>query len=263
MVVALVFAGPSMAQSSHHLTDGNSPPGLLAQQRILSNPSLAVHTQPVQIIGPQGCEISLWSSQGISTGRVGSLNVGLSIGQVYRMRVSNVPRFETSQVYPSIEILDRLNPPEGMENQFPIKIVITQDDLEKAIAGKMVTRVIYLENPNTALPYRQQDKEQASFDVGSREDPLRTAESMGRPMAIVRMGSRVPLLNEATNPGDFDFFAPTPTELPAPQKMMPKQDYISRSPVPPSTLVPTMPAFNDPPIVTRENYLRGQDEFRR
>jgi uncharacterized repeat protein (TIGR01451 family) len=59
-----------------------------------------------------------------------------------------------------------------------------------------VTRVVYLENPRSAIPERRSPDDQAFFDVGPGQDPIRVAEKFGRPMAIVRIGSRIPDQNE-------------------------------------------------------------------
>ena len=74
------------------------------------------------------------------------------IGSVYRLRVTNIPLQEGLEVFPTIEVIDRLYPPVGQEFRFPIPIELTQEELEMALDGKFVTRVIYLEEPDAALP---------------------------------------------------------------------------------------------------------------
>ena len=98
----------------------------------------------------------------------------------------------TDYVIPSIEIIDRLYPPQGLEDRFPIPVVVTQDDLDRAVAGEFVVRVVYLEEPSIAMPIPQRDGEQRSIDINGSDDPLVAADQLGRPMAIVRIGSRVP-----------------------------------------------------------------------
>jgi len=115
----------------------------------------------------------------------------VSVGHFYRLRVADLPELPGVELYPSVEILDRLHPPAGMEEQFPIPVVLEAADLQAAADGLLVTRVIYLERPQTA----------------SGEDPLRRAEPLtlpagdnlvaaaalhGRPMAILRIGGRTP-----------------------------------------------------------------------
>ncbi|MFM7116150.1 MAG: hypothetical protein ACKO0N_05895, partial [Planctomycetota bacterium] len=77
--------------------------------------------------------------------------------------------------------------------RFPVLVAISEDDIEQALAGRLVTKVIYVENPETALPYRQLcNGHQAFFDVTDLEDPIKTASRLGRPIAILRLGTRQP-----------------------------------------------------------------------
>jgi hypothetical protein len=66
------------------------------------------------------------------------------------------------------------------------------------LSGRFVTRVIYLEDPNNPLPTRDTPGFQRYFDVASGEDPLKVADRLGRPLAILRMGSRTPDVTGAT-----------------------------------------------------------------
>ena len=74
------------------------------------------------------------------------------VGHVYRLKVTNIPFHEGQEVFPSIEVINRLYPPQGMEAKFPIPIELTREELEMAMRGQFVIRVIYLEDPRTALP---------------------------------------------------------------------------------------------------------------
>jgi hypothetical protein len=56
-----------------------------------------------------------------------------------------------------------------------------------------VTRVIYIEDPQQALPIAQRaDGEQPWIEAPPGEDPLVTADIRGRAVAILRIGGRVP-----------------------------------------------------------------------
>ena len=155
--------------------------------------------QPVEIKVPPGAEISLAGGDPHPAEGAESLLAGMLIGQVYRARVTRIPLHLGEEVFPSVELIDRLYPPPHLAARFPIPIEITQDDLEAALDGKYVVRVVYLEDPRFALPVRQEPGRPSWFDVEPGEDPLQTADALGRPVAIVRMGGRVPL-----EPGEFD-----------------------------------------------------------
>jgi hypothetical protein len=127
------------------------------------------------------------------------LRVGMLIGQVYRLRVMNIPLNLGAEVFPTIEVIDRLYTPQDQSRRFPIPIELTREDLVLALEGKFVTRVIYLEDPRNALPVREDPQTQHWFEVGPGRDPLAEADALGRPVAILRLGARVPEQN-----GQFD-----------------------------------------------------------
>ena len=155
---------------------------------------------------PDGIDVRIWNQGNFGQPSGQELLVGLRIGPVYRLKVTSSIRGIPQDVYPSIELVDRLYPPEGLRLKHPIKVVIDPADVENALKGQLVNKVIYLENPKTALPYRQSYNDQPFFDVPGSADPYEVAESMGRPMAILRIGSRHPL--PTSHNGGFAFHSP-------------------------------------------------------
>jgi hypothetical protein len=176
----------------HYHHAGVMPPGAIGSQQLLRGGPLPGYFQPVEIRGPEGALIAPAAGGGFEEARQGALTVGLLIGSVYRLRVTNIPLQEGAEVYPTVEIIDRTYPPIGQEIKFPIPIELTQEELEMAASGKFITRVVYLEDPETAAPVARESDEQSYFEVKDGDNPLDVADSLGRPMAILRMGARVP-----------------------------------------------------------------------
>lgn len=214
--MVLVSSGvDGQRMNRHELIRGDMPPGVAADLYRMSHPSLVNHVQPVRVIAPQDARVEIGTLDGFTKTDASQATAAMRIGPVYRFKVTHIPMNAGKEVYPSIEVLDRLTPPAGLETDFPIQIVITQDDLQQAIDGRLVTRVIYLEDPETALPHRHRPNQQPSFDIGGAQDPLRAAEGLGRPMAILRIGSRIPMPSD--QPQSFNFYADSPERLPDPQ----------------------------------------------
>jgi hypothetical protein len=118
---------------------------------------------------------------------------GLQVGPVYRLSIADIPNFPDVEIFPSVEVIDRLYPPHNLALRYPIPIELTLDELELAARGAFVTRVIYVEDPQQALPVAQRrDSEQPWMEAPRGEDPLVTADRFGRPVAILRIGGRVP-----------------------------------------------------------------------
>ncbi len=151
--------------------------------------------QPVKIHGPEGTKIALAVDGKFVDRQEAPHAVGLLLSADYRLRITDIPQHPGKEIFPSIKIIGRTFPPRGLELEFPIQIEITREDLDLALDGKFVTRVIYLEDPQNAMPVPAKPEENISVDVPGGADPLNVAATLGQPIAIVRLGGRVPDLN--------------------------------------------------------------------
>ena len=62
--------------------------------------------------------------------------------------------------------------------------------------GRLVTKVIYLEDPEQAIPIKLPKDQIPSVTLNPTERPLKVAQALGRVMAIVRIGGRRPTVEE-------------------------------------------------------------------
>ncbi|MCI0332326.1 MAG: hypothetical protein L0228_03750 [Planctomycetes bacterium] len=195
VLVCLAFGRPAVAQDKpvHWLNAGAMPPGAIGSLRLHRGRPLSGYFQPVRIRAPQGTRIALATEDSLAAAQPRDALVGMLIGSVYRLKVTEIPNNPGLEVFPTVEVIDRLYPPPGLALRFPIPIELAQEELELAARGSFVTRVIYVEDPQTALPIAQRaDGEQPWIEAPSGEDPLVTADERGRPVAILRIGARVP-----------------------------------------------------------------------
>ena len=121
--------------------------------------------------------------------------VRLAVSQSYRLRLSEMPEFPGIELFPSIELIDRLHPPPGQSDAFPLPVAFSYDELEAAVAGQMVTKVVYLEQPQLALPF-ELTSDTAVRTVNARLNLIAEADKAGRPLALVRLGGRLPAPHE-------------------------------------------------------------------
>lgn len=139
--------------------------------------------EPVSFVGPGGKAADV---------------VGLKVGVGYRLRVWNLPGRPEAELFPVIEIVGHLHRPNGMDPaKFPIQIVFNEDDFVEAVDhGRLVTQVVYLEDPDQAWPISLPKGEIPVVTLTPAEDPLRVGAALGRVMAIVRIGGRKPSVEE-------------------------------------------------------------------
>lgn len=176
----------------HYLHSADLPPGTVARGQLARDPLLSGHVQPVEVLLPEGVRISPNIGGQFDEPRPGPARFGMLIGPVYQFKVTHIPFREGMEVFPTIEVINRLHPPPGQAACFPVPVQLTIEELDFALEGRYVTRVIYLEDVETALPVRDDPHHQRFFEVPPGQDPLLAADQLGRPMAILRMGSRIP-----------------------------------------------------------------------
>jgi hypothetical protein len=186
----------------HRLLTGDMPPGYVGQARLVGRGFVNGYFQPVALTGPEGTRFALTRNGRYAEGAE-LLQAGLLIGSVYRFQVTRIPMMEGAELYPTVEVIDRTYPPPGLATRYPIVVQLDLEDLESALAGKMVTRVIYLEDPETAVPMQQTPITNRPVEIAEYQDALAVADRLGRPVAIVRIGSVAPPRTPALMPGFF------------------------------------------------------------
>jgi len=187
----------------HRVLTDAMPPGSVGQSRLSGPGAVQGYFQPVAFSGPGNVGFSMPESANYFGSPNPKLQVGLMVGGVYRFRITGIPGSEGAELYPTIELIDRIYPPPGLATTFPIPINLDQDDFEAALAGQLVTRVIYLEDPDTAAPLAETPTTSRTIDLAEYQDALEVGDRFGRPVAIVRIGSVAPPTADALMPQFF------------------------------------------------------------
>ena len=174
------------------MADGDQPPGTLGYLRSLAGAVDPSYFQPVTIMAPDGVRVGAAEDDASSDSHSPAL-FGLQIGKAYRFRLSHVGLYAGVELYPSIELIDRVFPPAGMETRFAIPIEFSDEELRAASRGQYIVRVVYVEDPDFALPLAEIGYSgQRVIDVAEDQDPLAVADAYGRPVAVIRIGAKVP-----------------------------------------------------------------------
>lgn len=139
-------------------------------------------------------------------------------GYIYRLELSNLPYRPGQTLYPEIEVRGSLVLKPGMKYmEYPIPLKFSEEDIERAVNGIALTKVIYLEDPEKAVPVSTRPDSPLELSSDSEAEALRSASENGRIVAIVRMGDRKPTdeeLQARAVPGTV--LLPGAQHLPAP-----------------------------------------------
>ncbi|HEV7999709.1 MAG TPA: DUF11 domain-containing protein [Planctomycetaceae bacterium] len=215
IVVQMVCCAVSLAQD--HIQDNryvpldqNAPVGRVGRWSGIIGKGLAGTFQSVQVTVPTSGKVTVYNGgpeTGVALGAPAQFSIG--VGCVYRLKIAGMPDFPGVELYPTIEIFDRLHPPAGREYEFPVPIAFTEDDIAKAMDGRMVTKVVYLEQPQFAVTG---DLTAALLNRQMPPDRnlLIEADRLGRPMILVRLGGRTP---DEGHPEEGFFMPPAPLNI--------------------------------------------------
>ena len=215
-----------------------------------ANPGLPDGIQVVRFAGPEGLKVEVLgpASEPVPVGDGKGLGTfGLKVGVGYKLRLSNLPDRPGVELYPTIEVVGHLHRPAKIDpGKYPIRVVFGVEDLvDAADSGRLVTQVVYLEDPEQALPIKLDKDEPPIVTLNPAEEPLKVASALGRVMAILRIGARRPTQAELTAPiGDGLAGTPCPftttegsrcglpcgpvrgTPPPAGRPWLPKDEYL-------------------------------------
>ncbi|QDT96573.1 hypothetical protein [Gimesia aquarii] len=190
----------------YHPLNQNTPTGVASQWAALSGQVQPGYIQPMKVTLPTKGTVTFYPNGPKQTIQKASpASIGFSVGYVYRLKISDMPEFPGVELYPTIELIDRLHPPAGLAEQYPVPVSITQEDIALVLSNRMVTKVVYLERPQTAVP--KQYEKQPTHSISAQKNLIAEADLLGRPMLIMRIGGRLPL-SHGEDPAFFGSGAP-------------------------------------------------------
>ena len=201
VLIGVATAASSAFGQYHQPLSERTPPGKTAAWLNHIRKYDPSWLQPLRVEVEGGGNVEVYSGSAMSVGGSPAPTiVAANVGHLYRLRVSGMERFPGRSIYPTVELIDRMHPPQGREDEFAIPINITAADIRIAMSGQLVTRVVYLEQPQLAQMFDPMDGE-IPQSVAPGDNALQEADRLGRPMAIIRLGGRQP--SPASPPGFF------------------------------------------------------------
>lgn len=143
-----------------------------------------------RIMGPAGSAASFYEGP-TPRSFESPVTVGLRPGYVFQFKLSNLENHPNESLYPTLEVIGSLMlPPPLRVSNFPVPVLFSPEEIDRALSGVFITKVIYLENPEKAVPVQTQPDEPLVTDTKNERELLAEARDKGRPLVIVRLGER-------------------------------------------------------------------------
>lgn len=144
-----------------------------------------------RIDAPPGVQATFYQGSPVAKAFPVPAVVGLRPGYIYRIKLAGFPDRPGVTLYPTLEVRGTLAvSPKLKASEYPAPIIFHQEDIERAIGGSVITKVVFLERPDIAVPEATRPDRPLEFEIAPGTDPLVEARSRGRPMVIVRLGER-------------------------------------------------------------------------
>jgi uncharacterized repeat protein (TIGR01451 family) len=151
----------------------------------------------VRFSGPAGMRASFYQGRAPARTFAVPVVVGMRPGYAYRVGLHGMTEHPDLFVFPTLEIHGSLHLSAKLgAAAFPATVHLTDNDVTAIAAGSLITKVIYLENPDRAVPKATLPGEILEADAPPNADLLETARDLGRIMILVHLGGRVPTPEE-------------------------------------------------------------------
>jgi hypothetical protein len=109
---------------------------------------------------------------------------------IYRMKLTNIPGREGTELYPTIEIGPTTPRTEAFLAHNAIPIQFTEEDFDQVLAGNFVTKVIYLPDPEFQELALAGVETLVSTRLDPGVDPIVEADRRGSILAVLRLGNK-------------------------------------------------------------------------
>jgi|GEM_PF-884796 uncharacterized repeat protein (TIGR01451 family) len=207
-----LFQGPRDAGVSRGIVQAPSPEGFAGPPRlgcpsvtVCPTPSLAAAPVPCppnqgpapllagRVLAPAGVKVTVYPGTAMAQTYATPATFGFRHGYSYRLALSQLPGRPGETIYPVLEVRGSLIPrPTTPYMAFPAPILISARDIERALNGGVVTKVIYLEDPEKATPVQTSVDAPLEFTDNTVTEAFAAANDQGRLVAVLRIGDRRP-----------------------------------------------------------------------
>jgi uncharacterized repeat protein (TIGR01451 family) len=118
------------------------------------------------------------------------VTIGFRPGYIYRVKIDGLPG-QKQPLYPTLEVRGSLClTPHVNPAEYPAPLVLTETDVVHIFEGVFLTKAIYLEHPDCAVPEATRPGQLIERAADPGDDLLEESRHYGRPMVVVRVGER-------------------------------------------------------------------------
>jgi len=147
----------------------------------------------VRAVLPEGATVTASPGSAGAKDHVNGAVFGFRPGYSYRLKFASLPGYPGEVQYGELEVRGSIIPRPGMKYmEYAAPLFITKEDINRVFVSGLVTKVIYLEDPNKAQPFETTPDRPIELPAVGEREAFRDAELNGRIVAVLRLGDRIP-----------------------------------------------------------------------
>jgi uncharacterized repeat protein (TIGR01451 family) len=164
-------------------------PGAAAAQ-FAAAPPLLPPPLYVRLVGPAGMQVTVYrgGQQGVTFNT--PCVIGFRPGYHYRLQLGNIAGRRGVTLFPSFEVIGSLRMPTAHAMEHPATLVFGDEDFAGVAAGSVITKVVVLERPDTAIPVATAPDQPIEQLLPPDRDLFVQAQERGRPVLLLHLGER-------------------------------------------------------------------------
>lgn len=203
------YREPTPASAPPRPTDRSLPPSEMARRLHYGpTPQQAIKVQadieeaqkqglplPIyaKLIVPRGGKIMLYGNGGSPHKYDDKVKVGFRSRHRYAFALENLPQSDGRTYYGTIEVVRGLLLPKNVKGpDAAVPLVFNDQDAEDLAAHRMITKMVVVEDPDVAIAEAGHPDEAIRHEATMFGDAVEIARGLGKTVAIVRVGSRIP-----------------------------------------------------------------------
>jgi hypothetical protein len=150
-------------------------------------------TSQIGFVGPDGMQVrwdaavpgSFDSEPLVTPGRY-----DFPQGEMYRLKITDIPGREGAELYPSLEVAPVTPRTAAYLAHNAVPFQLTEEDLDQVMSGNFVTKVVYLPDPDYQELAVAGVETLVSTRLDPGVDPVVEADRRGSILAIIRIGNK-------------------------------------------------------------------------
>ncbi|MGL5095724.1 MAG: hypothetical protein ACRDD1_09060, partial [Planctomycetia bacterium] len=151
----------------------------------------------VRLEAESGGKLTVFGAGGVPHSFDKVATIGLRSLHRYFIALEGNPVLRDQKYYGTVEVLRGLRLPSDVKaSDAPVPIYFTESDLAALSNQQMLTKIIVLEDPDSALPTPGEPGRPVVYEAPGDADAVGLAKELGRMVMVVRMGTRIPSADE-------------------------------------------------------------------